>query len=97
MKKFILLYFAILLFDVIYSVFYSSIVSAINIEFLKYPFIIINYLSCSPAIFFNRLLPFYLPLPTYQSFLILFGNVFLQTLLIYTIFFKKKNNQKHIS
>ena len=96
MKKFILLYFAILLFDVIYSVLYHSILELITIEFLKYPFIVINYLSCSPAIFFNKLLPFYLPLPTYQLVLILLGNVFLQTLLVYTIFFKKKNNQKTI-
>lgn len=97
MKKFILLYFGVLLFDVIYSVFYNSILTEIKIEFLKYPFILINYLSCSPAIFFNKLLPFYLPLPTYQLVLILLGNVFLQTLLVYTLFFKKKNNQKHIA
>ncbi|MFL9833185.1 hypothetical protein ABS765_03980 [Chryseobacterium sp. ST-37] len=95
MKKFILLYFGILLFDVIYSVFYGSILSSIKIEFLKYPFIIINYLSCSPAIFFNKLLPFYLTIPTYQLILILLANVFLQTLLVYTIFFRKKNHQKY--
>lgn len=97
MKKFILLYFGILLFDVIYSVFYNSILTEIKIEYLKYPFVLINYLSCSPAIFFNRLLPFYLPLPMYQSILILLANVFLQALLVYTIFFKNKNNQKHIN
>ena len=96
MKKFILLYFGILLFDVIYSDFYNFILTEIKIEFLKYPFIIINYLSCFPAIFFNKLLPFYLPLPTYQLVLILLVNVFLQTFLVYTLFFKKKNNQKHI-
>jgi len=59
--------------------------------YLQYPFILIKYLASSPAIFFNRLLPFYAPIPVYESILVLIGNILLQTLLIHTIFFRKKN------
>ena len=90
MKKFILLFFGVLLFDSIYVLFYDQFFIDIEPEFLKYPLLLLKYISSSPAIFFNELLPFYAPIPVYQSIFVLIGNTFLQALLIYSIFFKKK-------
>jgi len=89
-KKFILIFFGILLFDIVYTFWYDQFLIGIQPEFLQYPLSAIQYLACSPAIFFNKLLPFYAPIPVYQLILIFLGNVFLQTLLVYTIFFKRK-------
>jgi hypothetical protein len=96
MKRIIFLFFAILLFDIVYVFLYDQFLIDIQPDYLKYPFILIKYLASSPAIFFNQLLPFYAPIPVYQSILVLIGNVLLQTLLIHTIFFKKKKFDKTI-
>ncbi|MDQ0593734.1 hypothetical protein QFZ37_002103 [Chryseobacterium ginsenosidimutans] len=96
MKRIIFLFFAILLFDIVYVLLYDQFLIDIEPDYLKYPFIVIKYLASSPAIFFNRLLPFYAPIPVYQSILVLIGNVLLQTFLIYTIFFNKKKLNKSI-
>ncbi|WEK69951.1 MAG: hypothetical protein P0Y62_00090 [Candidatus Chryseobacterium colombiense] len=90
MKKFIFLFFGILLFDIIYVFVYDQFLIDIEPNYLKYPFILIKFLASSPAIFFNKLLPFYAPIPVYQSILALIGNVLLQTFLVHRIFFKKK-------
>ena len=92
MKKFILLFFGVLLFDLIYVVLYDQFLIDIEPEFLKYPFLILKFIASSPAIFFNELLPFYAPIPFYQSILVLLGNTFLQAILIYSIFFNKKKS-----
>lgn len=90
MKKFILTFFGVLLFDIVYTFLYDQFFIGIQPEFLQYPLIAVQYMACAPAIFFNKLLPFYAPIPLYQSILIFLGNVFVQTLLVYTIFFKRK-------
>ncbi|WP_143052656.1 hypothetical protein [Chryseobacterium taichungense] len=90
MKKFVLLFFGILLFDIVYIFVYDQLLISIQPEFLQYPFVFIKYFVSAPAIFYNRLLPFYAPIPMYLSLLIFTGNVLLQTLLIYTIFFRRK-------
>ncbi|VFB03213.1 Uncharacterised protein [Chryseobacterium taihuense] len=90
MKKFSLLYLAILLFDVIYSVLYNAFLSDLENEYLRYSFYFLHYVISTPAVFFNKLLPFYLPLPAYQLILIFLGNVFFQTLLMYSLFFRKR-------
>ncbi|NML56379.1 hypothetical protein [Chryseobacterium cheonjiense] len=90
MKKFILLFFGVLLFDIVYTFLYDQFFIGIQPEFLQYPLIAVQYMACAPAIFFDKLLPFYAPIPMYQSILIFLGNVFVQTLLVYTIFFKRK-------
>jgi hypothetical protein len=89
MKKFIFLFVAILMFDLIFVSLYDQIFINFEPAYLKIPLLIIKYLVSAPAIFFNELLPFYLPLPTYQSVLIFFANIFFQTFLIYSIFFSK--------
>lgn len=90
MKKFILTFFGVLVFDIVYTFLYDQFFIGIQPEFLQYPLIAVQYMACAPAIFFNKLLPFYAPIPLYQSILIFLGNVFVQTLLVYTIFFKRK-------
>ncbi|WP_374460164.1 hypothetical protein [Chryseobacterium taeanense] len=90
MKKFVLLFFGILLFDIVYMLVYDQFLIGLQPDFLQYPFIFVKYFVSSPAVFFNRLLPFYAPIPMYLSLLIFIGNVLIQTLLIYTIFFRKK-------
>jgi hypothetical protein len=89
-KKFILIFFGVLLFDIVYTLLYDQFFIGIQPEILQYPLTAIKYLACVPAVFFNKLLPFYAPIPMYQSILIFLANVFVQTLLIYTIFFKRK-------
>lgn len=96
MKKFTFLFFGILLFDIVYSFVYDQFLTNVKPEFLNYPLAVIKVLVDSPAVLFNKLLPFYAPIPVYQSILILIGNVVLQTFLIYTIFFKKKKLNKSI-
>lgn len=96
MKKFILLFFGVLLFDSIYVLLYDQFLIDIEPEFLKYPLFILKIIVSAPAIFFNELLPFYAPIPFYQSILVLIGNILLQTLLIHTIFFRKKKLDKSI-
>lgn len=90
LKKFLLLFFGVLLFDLIYVFIYDQSLIDIQIQFLKYPLLIIKFIASAPAIFFNKLFPFYAPIPLYQSILILLGNTFLQALLVYPIFFKKR-------
>jgi len=89
-KKFILTFFGVLLFDIVYTFLYDQFLIGIQPEFLQYPLSAIQYMACAPAVCFNKLLPFYAPIPMYQSILIFLGNVFVQTLLVYTIFFKRK-------
>lgn len=90
MKKFILTFFGVLLFDIVYTFLYDQFFIGIQPEFLQYPLIAVQYMACAPAIFFNKLLPFYAPIPVYQSILIFLGNVLLQAFLVYIIFFKRK-------
>jgi len=94
LKKFILIFVGLAIFDVLYSDLHYEILKVIDNEYLKYPFIILNYLISSPAIFFDDLLPFYKPLPTYQSILIFLGNVLIQTFLVFQIFFR--SNKKAV-
>jgi hypothetical protein len=89
-KKFILTFFGVLLFDIVYTFLYDQFFIGIQPEFLQYPLIAVQYMACAPAIFFNKLLPFYAPIPVYQSILIFLGNVLLQAFLVYIIFFKRK-------
>jgi len=88
-KKFILLFLGILIFDILYVFIYDQFFIGIKPEFLQYPLSIIKVLASSPAVLFDPLLPFYAPTPFYKVFLILLGNVFIQTFLIYRMFFKK--------
>lgn len=97
MKKFILLFLGILVFDILYSLVYNQFLIDIKPDFLKYPFIVLNFLVSSPAIFVDRNFPFYAPVPVYLAILILIVNVLLQSLLIYTIFFKKKRSDAGLS
>ncbi|CAD7799562.1 hypothetical protein CHRY9390_00504 [Chryseobacterium aquaeductus] len=92
MRKFILVFFGVLLFDLIYVLIYDQFLIDIEPEFLKYPLLILKFIASSPAIFFNKLLPFYAPIPFYQSILMLLGDTFLQALLIYSLFFNKKKS-----
>lgn len=96
MKKFILLFIGLFLFDVIYIIIYDEFLAKIESDIIQYPLIIVYYLASSPAIFFNKFLPLYAPIEIYLSILILFGNVLIQTFLIQTIFFKHKSNKKHV-
>ncbi len=96
MKKIILIFVGLFLFDIIYVEIYNQFLINIKPEFIQYPLLIINYLASSPAIFYDELLPFYALIPTYQSILIFLGNVGIQTFLIYWIFFKNKSNKKHV-
>jgi len=89
-KKFILTFFGVLLFDIVYTFLYDQFFIGIQPEFLQYPLSAIQYMACAPAVFFNKLLPFYAQIPVYQSILIFLGNVLLQAFLVYTIFFKRK-------
>ncbi|GAB0155982.1 hypothetical protein CHRYSEOSP005_12440 [Chryseobacterium sp. Alg-005] len=60
MRRLIILFFGILLFDIIYIILYDGFLIDIENEYLKYPFILLKFLISSPAIFFNQLLPFML-------------------------------------
>lgn len=88
MKKFIFVFIGVLVFDVFYNLLYSSFFVEISVPY-RYPFLLLDYLISSPAIFFNPLYPFYAPIPMYQLLLIFLGNVFIQSLLIYRLFLYK--------
>lgn len=96
MKKCIFLFSDIFIFDTAYGFLYEQFSGSIEPEFLKYPFILIHFLVSAPAVFADENLPFYAPIPVYQAVLIYFGNVIIQTFLIYTVLFKKKNPDKSI-
>ncbi|WP_312902440.1 hypothetical protein [Chryseobacterium taichungense] len=50
MKKFVLLFFGILLFDIVYIFVYDQFLIGIQPEFLQYPFVFIKYFVSAPAI-----------------------------------------------
>ncbi|WBX96679.1 hypothetical protein [Chryseobacterium gambrini] len=95
MKKFILLFLGILLFDILYVFIYDQFFIGIKPEFLQYPLSIIKVLVNSPAVLFDKLLPFYASIPIYKMFLIFFGNILVQTFLIYRMFFKKRRSTEN--
>ncbi|KAA2220378.1 hypothetical protein FW780_15995 [Chryseobacterium sediminis] len=90
MKNFILIFFGLLLFDLIYVFVYDQFLIGIRPDFLSYLLALIKVLVNSPAVLFNKLLPFYADIPTYQAVLLLIGNVLIQTFLVYRVFFKKR-------
>ncbi|MBB6329295.1 hypothetical protein HNP24_000245 [Chryseobacterium sediminis] len=90
MKNFILIFFGLLLFDLIYVFVYDQFLIGIRPDFLSYLLALIKVLVNSPAVLFNKLLPFYADIPTYQAVLLLIGNVLIQTFLVYRVFFKNK-------
>ena len=90
MKNFILIFFGLLLFDLIYVFVYDQFLIGIRPEFLSYLLALIKALVNSPAVLFNKSLPFYADIPTYQAVLLLIGNVLIQTFLVYRSFFKKR-------
>jgi hypothetical protein len=58
MKKIILIFFGILLFDIIYVCIYDQFLIGLKPVFLNYPLLLIKALVSSPAILFNKSLPF---------------------------------------
>ena len=90
MKKFTLIFILVLIFDIAYNFLYDILFIDIHYSIIKYPLLFIKYIISSPANMYDRLLPFYSPIPIYQSILFLIGNVFIQSCLIFWIFFKKK-------
>ncbi|MDW9381872.1 hypothetical protein [Chryseobacterium sp. JV558] len=90
MKNFILIFFGLLLFDLIYVFVYDQFLIGIRPDFLSYPLALIKALVNSPAVLFNKLLPFYADIPTYQAVLLFIGNVLIQTFLVYRVFFKRR-------
>lgn len=90
MKNFILIFFGLLLFDFLYVFVYDQFLIGIKPDFLSYLLALIKVLALFPAVLFNKSLPFYAIIPTYQAVFIFIGNVLIQTFLVYRFFFKKR-------
>ncbi len=94
MKRFTIIFFGLLLFDLIYVFIYDQFLIGIKPEFLNYPLSLIKVLALFPAALFNKSLPFYAPIPTYQVILICIGNVLVQAFLMYRFLFGGIRNKK---
>lgn len=93
-KRFSIIFFGLLLFDLIYVFIYDQFMIGLKPEFLNYPLALIKVLALFPAVLFNKSLPFYALIPTYQAILIFIGNFLVQAFLIYRFLFGGIRNKK---
>lgn len=91
MKKFIKLFFAIFLIDMIIHLLYE-IKSSIGISIINKIIIFLNFIISSPAFLIDRTYPFYANVSLLIAISLLILNILIQTVIIYIII--KKNNSK---